>query len=373
MKQFLASEQVEILNKVIKFVLPPRVVSLGDLLEILPEAIYHEGKEYSRTITKSIVQYCCEEEGECLEITDEYENCQELIDNLFHTCLSLKDTNLLNIDNSSGCKFEKELNIKESVSDLLGYPIISLSQLDVDDKIIDRRSNSVATVEKIGNNCCTCLFDYGRIELFMDDLMNFELISKGQLNKHSEKSVSSNKEGDISDFGILDTSDLLSHEELCKITIKQPKEVCEGVYKLPVDFLNTTEEDYKKIKGKCFIKENGNDIVIRVEDIISPEFTNFLHEEYVKYFDDSWNCKDYNWLQNTAVYDPEYKKYCLTDQTDMNIGSEEMYCLGKDGNLYVTVECGDEWYRFIPIDFDKFEKIKEEALRNFEEENGYDL
>ena len=94
MKQFLTSEQIEILNKEIKFTLPHRVVSLGDLLEILPEAIYHEGKEYSRTITKSLVQYCCEEDGECLEITDEYENCQELIDNLFHTCLSLKDTNL---------------------------------------------------------------------------------------------------------------------------------------------------------------------------------------------------------------------------------------------------------------------------------------
>lgn len=296
MKQFLTSEQVEILNKEIKFALPSRVVSLGDLLEILPEVIYHEGKKYSRTITKSIVQYCCKEEGECLEITDEYENCPELIDNLFYTCLSLKDTDLLSIDNSSGYKFEKEaVTITES------------------------------------------------------------------------------KEGDISDFGILDTSDLLSHEELCEITIKQPEEVSEGIYKLPVDFLNTTEEDYKKIKGKCFIRELGGFIVVRVEDLISPQYTEFLYEQYDQYSDGSWNCKDYNWLQNTAVYDPEYRKYCLTDQTDMNVGSEEMYYLGKDGNLYVTLECGDEWLRFIPIDSDKFEKIKEEALRNFEEENGYDL
>lgn len=360
MKQYLTSEQVEILNKEIKFALPPRVVSLGDLLEILPEAIYHEGKEYSRIITKSIIQYCCEEEGECLEITDEYENCQELIDNLFHTCLSLKDTNLLNTDNSSGYKFEKEL-IKGSVSNLPGYPIISLSQLDVDDRIKDKRNNSVATVEKIGDNCCTCLFDYGRFELFIDDLVNFELISKGQLNK---KLVSSNKEGDISDFGILDTSDLLSHEELCKITVKQPKEVSEGIYKLPVDFLNTTEEDYKKIKGKCFIKEDGNDIVIRVEDIILDAPGEFLYEQYDQYSDNSWNCKDYIWLQNTATYDPEYKKYCLTDQTEMNIGSEDMFHLGKDGYLYTTVDCGEDWYRWIPFDSDKFEKIKEEALKN---------
>lgn len=291
MKQYLTSEQIEILNKEIKFSLPPRVVSLGDLLEILPEAIYHEGKEYSRIITKSIIQYCCEEEGECLEITDEYENCQELIDNLFHTCLSLKDTNLLNTDNSSGYKFEKEaITITES------------------------------------------------------------------------------KRGDISDFGILDTSDLLNHEELCSVTIKHPEKVSEGIYRLPVDFLNTTEEDYKKIVGKCFIREHDKSIVIRIEDLILsiPDAPGeFLYEQYDQYSDNSWNCnKDYNWLQNTAAYDPEYKKYCLTDQTEMNIGSEDMFHLGKDGYLYTTVECGEDWFRWIPFDSDKFEKIKEEALKN---------
>lgn len=371
MKQYLTSEQVEILNKEINFALPPRVVSLGDLLEILPETIYHEGKEYERIIKGSLIYYS-QEDGEALEITDEYENCQELIDNLFHTCLSLKDTGLLNIDNSSGYKFEKYLTITESNNDFPGYPIVSLSQLDVDDKIRDRRSNSIATIEEIGDNCCTCSFDYGRFELFMTDLINFDLISKGQLNKHYDKNNKEEDE-DISDFGILDTSGLLSHEELCRITVKQPKEVSEGIYILPVDFLNTTEEDYKKIKGKCFVRELGGFIVVRVEDIISPQYSEFLYEQYDQYNDGSWNCKDYNWLQNTAVYDPEYRKYCLTDQTEMNIGSEEMYCLGKDGNLYVTVECGDEWFRFIPFDSDKFEKIKEEALKNFEEENGYDL
>lgn len=287
MKQFLTSEQIEILNKEIKFALPPRVVSLGDLLEILPEAIYHEGKEYPRIITKSIIQYCYEEEGECLKITDEYENCQELIDNLFHTCLSLKDTNLLNTDNSSGYKFEKEaITITES------------------------------------------------------------------------------KRGDISDFGILDTSDLLSYEELCSITIKHPEKVSEGIYRLPVDFLNTIEEDYKKIVGKCFIREHDKSIVIRIKDLIPDAPGEFLYEQYDKYSDGSWNCKDYIWLQNTAAYDPEYKKYCLTDQTEMNIGSEDMFHLGKDGYLYTTVECGEDWYRWISFDSDKFEKIKEEALKN---------
>ena len=321
MKQFLTSEQIEILNKEIKFSLPPSVVSLGDLLEILPEVIYHEGKEYERTIVGSIVSYYNHKEGEALEIINEYfKESDELIDNLFQTCLGLKNTGLLNTGVNDPfipvcTKTRKDLNVSD---DWDGF----------------------------------------------DDSYSTESLN--------QTGVGDEKEG-ISDFEELDTSDLLSLEELRERSVKQPEEVSEGIYILPVDFLNTTKEDYKKIKGKCFIRELGEFIVIRVEDLISPQYTEFLYEQYDQYSDGSWNCKDYNWLQNTAVYDPEYRKYCLTDQTDMNIGSENMYHLGKDGNLYTTLECGDEWLRFIPFDPDKFEKIKEEALRNFEEENGYDL
>ena len=320
MKQFLTGEQVEFLNNSIKFSPMLASVSLGDLFGILPETIYHEGKEYERTIVGSRVSYYNQEEGEALEITDEYESCSELIDNLFYTCLGLKDTGLLN-----------------SVFNDPFIPICTKTRKDLN---------------------------------VSDDWDGFD-------DDYSTKSLNQTGIGDekesISDFGVLDTSDLLSLEELRERSVKQPEEVSKGIYKLPVDFLNTTEEDYKKIKGKCFIRELGGFIVVRVEDFISPQYPEFLYEQYDQYNDGSWNCKDYNWLQKTAVYDPEYRKYCLTDQTDMNIGSEEMYCLGKDGNLYVTLECGDEWLRFIPFDSDKFEKIKEEALRNFEEENGYDL
>lgn len=319
MKQFLTEEQVELLNNSIEFSLPSLVISIGDLLEVLPETIYHEDKEYERTIVGSRVSYYNHEEGEALEITDEYESCSELIDNLFYTCLGLKDTGLLNT----------------GVNDPF-IPICTKTRKDLN---------------------------------VSDDWDGFD-------DSYSTESLNQTGGGDekegISDFEVLDTSDLLSLEELRERSVKQPEEVSEGIYKLPVDFLNTTEEDYKKIKGKCFIRELGGFIVVRVEDLISPQYTEFLYEQYEQ-FGGSWNCKDYNWLQSTATYHSEYEKYCLTDQTDMNIGSENMYHLGKDGNLYTTLECGDEWLRFIPFDPDKFEKIKEEALKNFEEENGYDL
>ena len=97
MKQFLTREQAEFLNNSIKFSSPSLVVSIGDLLEILPEVIYHEGKEFPRTIIKSTVYYYCQEDGEALEIINEYfKESDELIDNLFQTCLGLKDTELLN-------------------------------------------------------------------------------------------------------------------------------------------------------------------------------------------------------------------------------------------------------------------------------------
>lgn len=313
MKQFLTSEQVEILNKEIKFALPPRVVSLGDLLEILPEVIYHEGKEYSRIITKSIIQYCYEEEGECLEITDEYENCQELIDNLFHTCLSLKDTGLLNTGS-------KELS-----------PICTKTRKDLN----------------VSNEWGGWDDDYSTSSLNQ---------SSSELNiiNHEEEFIGDRK------------ADLIeSCEDLDEGNITEPVKVDEGIYILPENFLNTTEEDYKRIVGKCFIHEHDKSIVIRIEDLVFPEAPGeFLYEQYDRYSDNSWNCKDYIWLQSIADSDPEYKKYCLTDQTEMNIGSEDMFHLGKDGYLYTTVECGEDWYRWIPFDSDKFEKIKEEALKN---------
>jgi len=312
MKQYLTSEQIEILNKEIKFSLPPRVVSLGDLLEILPEAIYHEGKEYSRIITKSIIQYCCEEEGECLEITDEYENCQELIDNLFHTCLSLKDTGLLNTGSkelsSIYTKTRKDLNVSNEWD---GW----------DD-------------------------DY----------------STNSLNQSSSELNIINLEEEF--IGDRKTDLIESCEDLDEGNITKPVKVDEGIYILPENFLNMTEEDYNRIVGKCFVRESRLCVVIKVVGIQDLHYTEFLYEQFEQFIDNSWNCKDYIWLQSIADSDPEYKKYCLTDQTEMNIGSEGMFHLGKDGYLYTPVEWGEDWYRWIPFDSDKFEKIKEEALKN---------
>lgn len=60
----------------------------------------------------------------------------------------------------------------------------------------------------------------------------------------------------------------------------------------------------------------------------------------------------------------EYVQWCITPQTDINIASENAFLLGKDGCLYQTVSCGDDYYKFKPLKDSKFEKIRTEAIEN---------
>ena len=123
-------------------------------------------------------------------------------------------------------------------------------------------------------------------------------------------------------------------------------------------------EDYKKLIGKCFMCDDR--WVVKVVGIDLENLAEFLYERYEKYNDGSWNVQDYIWLQDSAEYDPKYKKYCLTPQTEKNIASESMFHLGSDGNLYESVDC-DVFYKYTPIDKERFEEIKRQALENDKE------
>ena len=138
------------------------------------------------------------------------------------------------------------------------------------------------------------------------------------------------------------------------------------------NFFNATREDYEKIVGKCFKSE---DRIIKVLGMSDGHDFEFLYEEHEKYRDDSWHNKDYIWLQDTAYGrfpHKEYEKYCLTPQTEMNIASESMYQLGKDGNLYVDTDCGGNYEVFKEVKESLFEVIREEALENDGEIEGVD-
>ena len=131
-------------------------------------------------------------------------------------------------------------------------------------------------------------------------------------------------------------------------------------------YFDVSEDDIKKLVGTCFMNEDKTSVVEIVG--MTDKKDEFLFEKYEKWgSDDSWHCQDYNWLQN-SVYgkypDDALKKYCLTDQTDMNIASENMFMVGKDGNLYVDMTCGNDYIIYKPIKTTTFKLIKEEALEN---------
>lgn len=133
------------------------------------------------------------------------------------------------------------------------------------------------------------------------------------------------------------------------------------------DFFNVSDEDYENLVGKCFVRQDKRE-VIKVVGMTDDEKINFLFERYIKHADDTWDKDDFNWLQDEVhgkYPNKEYEKYCLTDQTNMNISSESMYMLGKDGNLYVDVTCGNDYDVYVPLKNAAFDLIREEAFGTF--------
>ena len=133
------------------------------------------------------------------------------------------------------------------------------------------------------------------------------------------------------------------------------------------DFFADNYEDYKKIMGKCFINEKIG-IAVKIFEIPDDEYYQvepyeFIYEMFNKWVY-GWDFEDYIWLQNQT--EEKYKKLKLTPYADMNIASEGMFHLGKNGRLYTNISCGDEYYEFTEITADEFEKIRNEAIKNLE-------
>ena len=131
------------------------------------------------------------------------------------------------------------------------------------------------------------------------------------------------------------------------------------------DFFTNDYVDYKKIVGKCFINEEIG-TAVKVLQITADEYNQiepyeFIYERFEEQFD-GWASEDYNWLQNQTR--DKYNEFKITPYANMNIASEDMFHLGKNGNLYTSVDCGDEWYEFTEITNEQFEEIRKEAIEN---------
>ena len=125
-----------------------------------------------------------------------------------------------------------------------------------------------------------------------------------------------------------------------------------------------TCKEYQDIVGKCFINNRIGDVVkiLLVTDLDPSEF---IYERFNQTRYGVWITEDYIWLQEQNEL--KYEKYKVTPYANINIGSEGMFHLGKNGKLYTSVSCGDEWYEYHEISNEEFERIREEAINNLED------
>ena len=156
------------------------------------------------------------------------------------------------------------------------------------------------------------------------------------------------------------------------------KNIDDYFYQMQDKYFEATEEDYKSKIGECFINDDRTIVmkVVGIRDDYDNKYyecdhhvDNFLYEKYYKYNDGSWHTQDYIWLQEAAFgkyadRDVDYKRWCLTSQTEMNINAEHMFMLGKDGNFYIDTSCGGDYEVYAPCSKATFELIREEAIKN---------
>ena len=133
------------------------------------------------------------------------------------------------------------------------------------------------------------------------------------------------------------------------------------------DFFDVPDYAYDNILGKTF-KCNELGAVMQVTGlpvVENREKYEFLYEIYEN-CDGEWQAQDYIWLQESAYGKygrEEYRFFCLTSQTEMNIASENMFHVGKDGNLYKSYDY-EEYFKFTECSDEEFDKAREEALKN---------
>lgn len=155
-------------------------------------------------------------------------------------------------------------------------------------------------------------------------------------------------------------------------------EKTDNTVRLEEDFFDCNIDGYKAIIGKCFGYGNVVLKVLGIRDDFDNKYyysdryeMEFLYEQY-EYYSGKWHIQDYIWLQESVYgnytsecHKREYSRFCITPNTEMNIGRVGMYLLGKDRLLYVDHDCCGKYYtRYEEITNELFEQIRHQAIGN---------
>lgn len=132
------------------------------------------------------------------------------------------------------------------------------------------------------------------------------------------------------------------------------------------DFFTDDEKDYVNVLEKAFINEEIGVAIKVIGYPLNDKIYEFIYERF-EYMVDGWEIEDYIWLQEQD--NDKYNEMKLTPYANLNIASENMFHLGKNGKLYTTIDCGDEWYEYHQITEEQFQQIRKEAINNLIENN----
>lgn len=136
-------------------------------------------------------------------------------------------------------------------------------------------------------------------------------------------------------------------------------DIDEYIEKRTEKFFDVPDENYREIVGKTYVNKE-NDTIFKVVGYNPQRPAEFYYEEYRR-SRTGWVPKDYIWLEEDSYeHLKDYytapgalealNKWISDPDVDMNIGREEMYMLGVDGNMYVDTDCGGNYDVYTPIE-----------------------
>lgn len=140
------------------------------------------------------------------------------------------------------------------------------------------------------------------------------------------------------------------------------------------EFFNAPEETVQQLVGRCFKSPHGGTYIIKILGLRSDRDNKYWNEsklwkefiyERVEKCGDGWRFPDYSLLQE----DEDLKAMRITPFAEINYASEEMFNIGKDGNLYVDYWCNRDYSKLQEVDLKTFKKHRAEAYKKWEEEN----
>lgn len=162
-------------------------------------------------------------------------------------------------------------------------------------------------------------------------------------------------------------------EDLGLMRDGKPFDIDDYFFERTMDFFDPPKETVEKLVGKCFKSPFGGTYMIKILGLRSDRDNKYWNEsklwqqfiyEKVEKHGYVWRFPDYILLQKRD----EWKEMRITPFAELNYASEDMFNVGKDGNLYVDYCCSGDYTKLQEVDLKTFNKHRAEAYKKWEEE-----